>query len=139
LTEFREDYNHQHQNVRSENGIEYGDLPKFVDFDYVGHVARLNAAALASLALGPAAPGSVKILTKNLENDTTLTWETSVGAASYEVVWRSTSAADWEYAQLVSGGARATLNVSKDNVIFGVRAVDAAGHRSLPVVPAPER
>jgi hypothetical protein len=139
FTEFREDYNHQHQNVRSENGIEYGDLPKFVDFDYVGHVARLNAAALASLALGPAAPGSVKILTKNLENDTTLTWETSVGAASYEVVWRSTSAADWEYAQLVSGGARATLNVSKDNVIFGVRAVDAAGHRSLPVVPAPER
>ena len=139
LTEFREDYNHQHQNVRSENGIEYGDLPKFVDFDYVGHVARLNAAALASLALGPAAPGSVKILTKNLENDTTLTWETSVGAASYEVVWRSTSAADWEYAQLVSGGARATLSVSKDNVIFGVRAVDAAGHRSLPVVPAPER
>ena len=139
FTEFREDYNHQHQNVRSENGIEYGDLPKFVDFDYVGHVARLNAAALASLALGPAAPGSVKILTKNLENDTTLTWETSVGAASYEVVWRSTSAADWEYAQLVSGGARATLSVSKDNVIFGVRAVDAAGHRSLPVVPAPER
>ena len=139
LTEFREDYNHQHQNVRSENGIEYGDLPKFVDFDYVGHVARLNAAALASLALGPAAPGSVKILIKNLENDTTLTWETSVGAASYEVVWRSTSAADWEYAQLVSGGARATLSVSKDNVIFGVRAVDAAGHRSLPVVPAPER
>jgi hypothetical protein len=139
FTEFREDYNHQHQNVRSENGIEYGDLPKFVDFDYVGHVARLNAAALASLALGPAAPGSVKILIKNLENDTTLTWETSVGAASYEVVWRSTSAADWEYAQLVSGGARATLSVSKDTVIFGVRAVDAAGHRSLPVVPAPER
>jgi Zn-dependent M28 family amino/carboxypeptidase len=139
FTEFREDYNHQHQNVRSENGIEYGDLPKFVDFDYVAHVARLNAATLASLASAPAPPASVKMQTKNLENDTTLTWEPSAGAATYEVVWRSTNAADWEYAQTVSSGTRATLKVSKDNVIFGVRAVDAAGHRSLPVVPEPER
>jgi hypothetical protein len=77
--------------------------------------------------------------TKNLDNDTTLTWEPSAGAAGYEVVWRSTNAADWEYVQTVSGGTRATLQVSKDNVIFGVRAVDAAGHRSLPVVPEPER
>ncbi|HKN73091.1 MAG TPA: M28 family metallopeptidase [Terriglobales bacterium] len=138
FTEFREDYNHQHQNVRSENGIEYGDLPKFVDFDYVAHVARLNAATLASLASGPAPPPKVKMLTKNLENDTTLTWEPSAGAAGYEVVWRSTNAADWEYVQTVGNGARATLTVSKDNVIFGVRAVDAAGHRSLPVVPEPE-
>lgn len=141
FTEFREDYNHQHQNVRKDDatGIEYGDLPKFVDFDYVAHVARLNAATLASLASAPAPPASVKMSTKNLENDTTLTWEPSAGAAAYEVVWRSTSAADWEYVQPVSSGARATLNVSKDNVIFGVRAVDAAGHRSLPVVPEPER
>jgi len=139
FTEFREDYNHQHQNVRSENGIEYGDLPKFVDFDYVAHVARLNAATLASLASAPAPPASVKMLTKNLENDTTLTWEPSPGAAAYEVVWRATNAADWEYVQTVSSGARATLKVSKDNVIFAVRAVDAAGHRSLPVVPEPER
>ena len=141
FTEFREDYNHQHQNVRKDdaNGIEYGDLPKFVDFDYVAHVARLNAATLASLASAPAPPASVKMLTKNLENDTTLTWEPSAGAAAYEVVWRSTSAADWEYVQTVSSGTRATLKVSKDNVIFGVRAVDAAGHRSLPVVPEPER
>jgi Zn-dependent M28 family amino/carboxypeptidase len=139
FTEFRENFNHQHQNIRTENGIEYGDLPKFVDFDYVEHVARLNAATLASLASAPAPPSDVKLLTKNLENDTTLTWELSTGATAYEVVWRSTSAADWEYAQTVSGGTRATLKVSKDNVIFGVRAVDAAGHRSLPVVPAPER
>jgi hypothetical protein len=139
FTEFREDFNHQHQNVRSENGIEYGDLPKFVDFDYVAHVARLNAATLASLASAPAAPASVKILTKNLENDTTLTWDPSTGAAAYEVVWRSTNAPDWEYVQTVSSGTRATLKVSKDNVIFGVRAVDAAGHRSLPVVPESER
>lgn len=141
FTEFREDFNHQHQNVRKDdaNGIEYGDLPKFVDFDYVAHVARLNAATLASLASAPAAPASVKILTKNLENDTSLTWDTSTGAAAYEVVWRSTNAPDWEYVQTVSSGTRATLKVSKDNVIFGVRAVDTAGHRSLPVVPESER
>jgi Zn-dependent M28 family amino/carboxypeptidase len=139
FTEFREDYNHQHQNVRTENGIQYGDLPKFIDFDYVAHVARLNAATLASLASAPAPPADVKMLTKNLDNDTTLTWEPSAGAASYEVVWRATNAADWEYVQPISSGTRATLKVSKDNVIFGVRAVDAAGHRSLPVVPEPER
>jgi hypothetical protein len=141
FTEFREDYNHQHQNVRKDdvNGIEYGDLPKFIDFDFVAHVARLNAATLASLASAPAPPASVKMQTKNLDNDTTLTWEPSTGAAAYEVVWRSTNASDWEYVQTVSSGARATLKVSKDNVIFAVRAVDAAGHRSLPVVPEPER
>jgi len=139
FTEFREDFNHQHQTPRTENGIEYGDLPKFVDFDYVAHVARLNAATLASLASAPAPPASVKMQTKDLDNDTTLTWEPSSGAAAYEVVWRSTKAPDWEYVQTVSSGTRATLKVSKDNVIFGVRAVDAAGHRSLPVVPEPER
>src|ERR1700686_331545 len=139
FTEFREDFHHQHQTPRTENGIEYGDLPKFVDFNYVAHVARLNAATLASLASAPAPPANVKMQTKALDNDTTLTWEPSAGAAAYEVVWRSTKAPDWEYVQTVSSGTRATLKVSKDNVIFGVRAVDTAGHRSLPVVPEPER
>ena len=139
LTEFREDYNHQHQNVRTENGIEYGDLPKFVDYDYVAHVARLNAATLAALASAPAPPAKVKLLTKNLENDTTLTWEAAPGAAGYEVVWRATTAPDWEYVEAISSGTRATVKVSKDNVIFGIRALDGTGHRSLPVVPEPER
>jgi acetylornithine deacetylase/succinyl-diaminopimelate desuccinylase-like protein len=140
FTELREDFHHQHQNVRSENGIEYGDLLKFVDDDYVAHVARLNAATLASLAAAPAPPANVHILTKDLENDTTLTWETSPGgAAEYEVVWRVTTSPDWEHAQPVGNATRATLKLSKDNVIFAVRAVDPAGHRSLPVVPVPER
>jgi Zn-dependent M28 family amino/carboxypeptidase len=139
FTEFREDFNHQHQTPRTENGIEYGDLLKFVNFDYVADVAKLNAATLASLASAPAAPSSAKLVTKNLDNNTTITWEPSPAATAYEVVWRSTSAADWEYVQTISTGTRATLNVSKDNVIFAVRAVDAAGHRSLPVVPEPER
>ncbi len=138
FTEFREDYNHQHQNVRTENAVEYGDLPKFVNFDYVAAVARLNAATLAALASGPSPPAKVKMLTKELENDTHLTWEAAAGAASYEVVWRATSSPDWEHVQMV-GATSATMKVSKDNVIFGVRAVDEAGHRSLPVVPEPER
>lgn len=139
FTEFRENFNHQHQTPRSENGIEYGDLPKFVDYDYVGHVARLNAATLASLAAAPAPPANVKMVTKNLDNDTTLTWEASTGAATYEVLWRSTIAPDWEYVQTITNGTRATLRVSKDNEIFAVRAVDSAGHRSLPAIPEPER
>jgi hypothetical protein len=139
FTEFREDYNHQHQNVRTENGIEYGDLPKFVNFDYAAEVARLNAATLASLASAPAPPAKVKMLIKELDNDTRLAWEPVPGATAYEVLWRATSAPDWEHVQTVSGTTGATLKVSKDNVIFGVRSVDAAGHRSLPVAPEPER
>ena len=141
FTEFREDFHHQHQNVRSENGIEYGDLAKFVDFDYVARVARLNAATLASLASAPAPPANVHLLTKDLENDSTLTWEASPGgrASGYEILWRATTSPEWEHVQKVSSVLRTTLKLSKDNVIFAVRAVDSEGHRSLPVVPLPER
>ena len=139
FTEFREDFNHQHQNIRTENGIEYGDLPKFVDFDYVANVARLNAAALASLAAAPGPPGSVRILTKELQNDTTLTWEASPLATSYEVLWRATTDSEWNHRQDVGNVTKATLQQSKDNVIFAVRAVDKDGHVSPPVVPVPER
>jgi hypothetical protein len=141
FTELREDFHHQHQNVRVENGVEYGDTLKFVDFDYVARVARLNAATLASLAAAPAAPANVHLLAKELENDSTLTWEASPGglAAEYEVLWRATTSAEWEHAQDVGSATRATLRLSKDNVIFAVRAVDKAGHRSLAVVPVPER
>jgi hypothetical protein len=141
FTEFREDFHHQHQNIRTENGIEFGDVPKFVDFDYVAHVARLNAATLASLASAPAPPANVHVLTKDLENDSTLTWEASPGglATEYEVLWRATTSPEWEHVQKFGGATRATLKLSKDNVIFAVRAVDAAGHRSLPVLPVPER
>ena len=139
FTEFREDFHHQHQNVRVENGVEYGDLAKFVDFDYVARVARLNAATLASLASAPAPPGNVHLLVKDLENDSTLTWEASPGAAGYEVLWRVTSSPEWEHVEKVGGVTRVTLKVSKDNVIFAVRSVDREGHRSLAVVPTPER
>jgi hypothetical protein len=143
FSEYREDYNRQHQNVRTENGIEYGDLPKFVDYEYVANVARLNAATLAALASAPAPPANVRLLTKQLENDSTLVWEPAPEDAgrnvSYEVLWRATTAPEWENAEPLTKNTRATIKRSKDNVIFGVRAVDKQGNRSLPVLPTPER
>lgn len=140
FTEYREDYNHQHQNVRTENGIEYGDLPKFVDFDYVANVARLNAATLASLASSPAPPADVHLLTKKLENDSKIEWKPAPGATEYEVLWRKTTDADFPEENLLrTSEPKVDLPDSKDNVIFGVRSVDAKGHRSLIVIPEPER
>jgi hypothetical protein len=141
LTEFREDFHHQHQNIRKENGVQYGDLAKFVDFDYVAHVARLNAATLASLASAPAPPANVHLLTKDLENDSAFTWDSSPGglASGYEILWRETTSPEWEHMEKVGDVTRATLKLSKDNVIFAVKALDAQGHPSLPVVPSPER
>jgi len=139
FTEYREDYDHQHQNVRAENGIEYGDVPKFVNFDYVANVARVNAAILASLASAPGPPAKARLQTKEPENNSTITWDASPGSSSYEVLWRATTSPEWEHAQPVGNVTRTTLPISKDNVIFAVRAVDHQGHRSLPVVPQPER
>src|SRR5579859_3741412 len=140
FTEYREDFNHQHQNVRTENGIEYGDLPKFVDFDYVANVARLNAATLAALASSPAPPAEVRLLTKQLENDSKMEWKAAAGAAAYEVLWRKTTDPDFSDEDAVrTTETKIDLPDSKDNVIFGVRSVDARGHRSLIVIPEPER
>lgn len=141
FTEYRENFHHQHQTLRTEAGIEYGDLPKFVDFDYVAAVARLNAAVLASLASAPAPPARVRIRTAQLENDSTLEWEPSSGglATGYEVLWRATTSPEWEHAKAVGKVTETTLPVSKDNVIFAVRATDDKGHQSLPVVPEPAR
>ena len=141
FTEYRENYDHQHQNVRTENGVEYGDLAKFVNYNYVANVARVNAATLTSLASAPAPPAKVRVLTKALQNDSTLVWESSPGglATGYLVLWRDTGAPDWEHAQTFGNVAQATVPMSKDNVVFAVQATDAKGHRSLPVVPVPER
>jgi Peptidase family M28 len=146
LTEWREDYNHQHQNVvtpKAGSGDPVlGDLIEFVDFNYVAQVARLNAATLATLASAPAGPQKVTIVSTKLENGTTLHWEVPAGQpdARYEVLWRETGAADWQFVKHAdaepTGTERSlTVPISKDNVIFGVRAVDAAGHRGLAVVP----
>jgi hypothetical protein len=139
FTEYRENFNRQHQTVRTEDGVTYGDTLEHVDVDYVARVARLNAATLATLAAAPAAPAQVSLLASRLENDSTLEWQPSPGASGYEVLWRATSSADWDHVQNVGSLTRATLPLSKDNVIFAVRAVDPQGRRSLPVVPEPKR
>jgi hypothetical protein len=83
----------------------------------------------------------VRLLTKALQNDSTLEWKPSPGglATGYEILWRETAAPDWEHVQAVGSVTQATLPLSKDNVIFAVRAIDAKGHRSLAIVPQPER
>ena len=145
FTEWREDYNHQHKDVvRAAAGSGepvQGDLLEFVDFDYVARVARLNAATLATLAFAPGEPQKVAIENKRTENETTLTWDPPEGGGvvHYDVLWRETTAPDWQYVREVPPGAEGqvsvTLPISKDNVIFGVRAVDGKGHRGLAVVP----
>jgi hypothetical protein len=140
FTEPNEDYTHQHQDLRTENGIRYGDLPEFVDFAYVADVARVNAAALASLALAPARPKAVAISTRRLSNDTDLQWEANRESdlAGYEVVWRDTTSPVWTDSLWVGRATSHTVKgMSKDNYFFGVRAVDRAGHRSPVSFPRP--
>jgi hypothetical protein len=139
FTEWREDFNHQHQNLRTEKGVEMGDLLKFVDFGYVMQVARINAATLATLSSAPPPPANPRVITTELDNNTTLQWDSGSAPAGirYEVVWRELTAPQWERSLSVTD-TKVTLPVSKDNVIFGVRSVDVAGHRSLTVVPTPQ-
>jgi hypothetical protein len=140
FTEYREDFHHQHENPRTEKGIEYGDLPKFVDFEYIANVARLNAATLATLASSPAPPVKPRLLTKGLENDSRLEWDAAPGAAAYNVLWRKTTDPDFPPENTMRASTTsADMPESKDNVIFGLRSVDAKGHKSLVVIPEPER
>ncbi|MDQ2775029.1 MAG: M28 family metallopeptidase [Acidobacteriota bacterium] len=137
FTEWREDFHHQHQDLRSEGGLEYGDLLKFVDFGYVAKVARLNAAVLAVTASAPGTPRNVRLVTATLDNSSTLVWDSPEGAPAgirYEVVWRETAAPDWQFTVEVDGN-KVTLPVSKDNVIFGVRSIDGGEHRSPAAIP----
>ena len=142
FTEPNEDYTHQHQNVRTENGIQYGDLPEFVDFGYIANVAKVNMISLASLALAPAKPKNVGIVTARLTNDTDLKWDANTDAdlAGYEVVWRETTSAVWTNSKFVGNVLTFTApEMSKDNYFFGVRAVDKDGNKSPVVYPRPMR
>ncbi|MFC4070224.1 M20/M25/M40 family metallo-hydrolase [Actinoplanes subglobosus] len=139
FTEPRENFNHEHQDVRVENGVQYGDLPEFCDFGYIARVARVNAAALWSLAQAPGTPKGVVIDATQLTNTTTLRWQpgTEPDLAGYEVVWRETTAPDWQHSLPVGNVSTVTVDLSKDNVLFGVRAVDTTGHRSPAAAPKP--
>jgi hypothetical protein len=138
FVEPRENFNHQHQDVRVENGVQYGDLLRYVDFDYLAKVTRYNIAGLATLALAPATP-KVSVETKVLTNDTTLTWQPVPRAVRYEVLRRSTTDPLWTDVTDAGTATTATLKFSKDNWLFGVRSVDAQGHRSPAGYPMPVR
>jgi len=138
FTEPHENFDHEHQDVRVENGVQIGDLPQFVDFDYVAGVARTNAAGLWSLANAPGTPRDVKVDTTQLTNDTTLKWTLDPAAAGYEIVWRPTISPVWTHVVPVGKVATATLKgFSKDNALIGVRAVGADGKRTPAVLPIP--
>lgn len=140
FTEPNENFAHQHQDVRVENGQQFGDLPRFCDFAYIARVAKVNGAALWSLANGPGTPKEVGINTANLTNDTELSWaaNTEADLARYEVVWRPTIQDDWTNVIDAGTATRKVIDLSKDNVFFGVRAVDTAGHRSPVAFPVPK-
>ena len=142
FTEPHEDYTHQHQSVKMVDGKQYGDLPEFVDFEYIAGVTRINAASLAALALAPAKPKNVGISTGRLTNDTDLKWDANTDADldGYEVVWRDTVSPFWTNSIFVGSVTNYTAKeMSKDNYFFGVRAVDKNGNKSTVVYPRPSR
>ncbi|HEX8609823.1 MAG TPA: M20/M25/M40 family metallo-hydrolase [Telluria sp.] len=141
FTEPNEDFTHQHQNVRKEGALQYGDLPEFNDYNYIAKVARVNAAALATLSLAPAAPQKVQMRTAKLENDSSLVWQANgePDLAGYRIVWRDTTAAQWQGALFVGNVTEATVKLSKDNYFFGVQAVDKDGNVSVATYPTPLR
>jgi hypothetical protein len=139
FTEPLENFNHEHQDVRVVNGVQFGDLPRFMDFNFNNRVARVNALTLANLADAPATPKNVRIITTNLTNDTELRWSpnTEPDLAGYEVVWRSTTDPTWTHVIPVGNVTDYTAKLSKDNVYFGVRAIDKSGFRSPAAFPVP--
>ncbi|MBV8638321.1 MAG: M20/M25/M40 family metallo-hydrolase [Candidatus Eremiobacteraeota bacterium] len=139
FVESNENFTHQHQDVRLQNGVQYGDLPVFMDWDYLKRATQANVAALASLASAPLPPANAQLITHKLGYDSTLRWQPSPGAASYEIVWRATDAPQWQFAKNFGNVTEATVPVSKDDYILGVRAIGAQGHRSVVSYPTPVR
>jgi hypothetical protein len=141
FTEPNEDFNHQHQDLRTEKGVKIGDLAEFVVPEYVALVTRVNAASLASLALAPAAPQEVKVRTANLDNGTDLVWKANAepDLAGYRVVWRETTSPLWQGSRFVGNVTTARIDMSKDNVLYGVQAVDKDGNVSPATYPLPAR
>lgn len=139
FTEMNEDFTHQHQDLRTENGVVYGDLPEFADYQYIQKVARMNLSVLANLASAPPSPQNVGVSTSDLTNKTTLKWETPKTGkkpVGYYILMRETISPYWEKKFFVTD-TTATLNYSKDNYFFAVQSVDADGHESLPIFPKP--
>lgn len=140
ITEMNENYNHQHQDIRKENGVQYGDLIEYMDFEYLRKNTALNLANLANLSKAPPVPQEVKVDTKNLTNSTALTW-TAPKAGSvkgYYILMRETTSPVWQK-KIFTTETSARLPYSKDNYFFAVQSISDTGNESIAVVPAPIR
>ena len=137
ITETNENFNHQHQDLRTEKGVVYGDLLEFMDFDYLRKNTAINLASLANLAKAPAVPQDVKVDVKNLTNSTYLYWkEPKTGKPKgYYVLLRETTSPVWQK-KFYTADTSLRVPYSKDNYFFAVQAVSEAGNESLPVIPA---
>jgi hypothetical protein len=141
FTEPLEDYRHQHQTPRTEDGVEYGDLEKYLNFAFIGNVARDNAEVLRQLALAPAPPTNVK-LTGAVTPDAKVSWsaEDDADRAGFEILWRETTEARWSVFDFAESAGQTVLkDVSTDNHFFAVRSVGKNGARSIAVIAEAER
>ncbi|HEY0102942.1 MAG TPA: M20/M25/M40 family metallo-hydrolase [Brevundimonas sp.] len=137
ISEGAENYDRQHQDLRTENGVHYGDTIDGVDFDYLGQVARLNIVAMAALANAPASPLGVAI-EGAVKPDTTIRWQAVPGAASYRVWWRPTTAAQWTNSRSAGSATELVLpGIVIDDYFFGVSAISEDGYESPVVFPGP--
>ncbi len=138
FTEMNENYYHQHQDVRMENNIQYGDLVEFMDFEYLRKNTCMNLCNLANLAKSPSMPQEVKVDTRKLTNYTNLSWKASATGKikGYYVLMRETTSAVWQKKYFTTD-TKMDLPFSKDNYFFAVQSVSADGNESLPVIPAP--
>ncbi len=140
FTEPLENYDHEHQTPRLENGREYGDLPKFLDYRFLGNVARVNAEVLGRLALAPAPPRDVCV-SGGVTPDAKISWAADADAerAGFEILWRETTDPRWSVRGFIpSAGETVLEGVSTDNRFFAVRSVGANGARSIPVAATSE-
>ena len=140
ITEMNENYTRQHQDVREENGIKYGDVAEHIDFEYLRKNTSLNLSNLANLAKAPSEPEDVKIEVKRLSNTTTLSWDSPKNGKvkGYYILMRETSSPVWQ-TKLFSTKNEITLPYSKDNYFFAVQSVNESGNESLPVMPGIKR
>ena len=138
ITEMNENYEHQHQTIRNENGIEYGDLPQFMDFEYLRKNTCLNLACLANLAKAPAPPEEVRLEVSQLSNSTHLFWKIpkSGKVNGYYVLLRETTSAFWQK-KFYTSQTEMSLPISKDNYFFAVQSVNADGNESIAVTALP--
>lgn len=135
IMESHENYTQQHQDIRTENGIEYGDILKHVNFNYAAKLTAVNAITMASLAWSPPAPKTVGI-GGIVEASAKLSWDKIEGAKGYKIYWRETTSAHWEYSRYVEGVTEFTLEgIVIDNYLFGVASVGKNGHESVVVFP----